>query len=110
MEALELACFHIISNAGGAKSKCFEAIRLAKTGDFAAARLEIEEAKTIFLEAHKAHATLVHQEASGESIKFSLLLAHSEDQLMGSELTREFAEELIVLHEQNYELKQLINQ
>lgn len=99
MEELELCCFQIISNAGGAKSKCFEAIALSQTGDFTAAKQKIIEAKEIFVKAHQVHGELIVKEAAGNAVTMTLLLTHAEDQLMGAELSREFAEQIILLHE-----------
>lgn len=95
MEEKELVSFQIITHAGGAKSKCFEAMKAAKNGQFELAEVLINEAQENFLEAHKVHATLIQKEANGESVLMTLLLSHAEDQLMNAEMSKDMALEFI---------------
>lgn len=99
MENMELICFQIIAASGSAKSMYVEAIQEAKKGNFEEAKGIIQEGQKLFLEAHKAHAGLIQKEASGEKVEFSLLLMHSEDQLMNTETTKLMALEMIELYE-----------
>lgn len=98
MENMELISFQIISAVGTAKSMYIEAIQEAKAGNFDAADALIKEGATVFLDGHKAHASLIQKEASGEKVEFSLLLMHAEDQLMNAETTKIMAEEIIELY------------
>jgi PTS system cellobiose-specific IIA component len=98
MESMELISFQIISAVGTAKSMYIEAIREAKNGNFDQADQLIKEGAKTFLEGHKAHASLIQKEASGEKVEFSLLLMHAEDQLMNAETTKLMAEEIIELY------------
>lgn len=103
MEEMELSCFQIISNAGGAKSKYFAALAAVKADKFQQAQALIVEADEIFHVAHSSHANLIQKEARGESVIVSLLLAHAEDQLMSAEMCKEFVLEFIDLFK-NYAL------
>ncbi|MGN1275719.1 MAG: PTS lactose/cellobiose transporter subunit IIA [Floccifex sp.] len=95
MENLELACFQLISNVGLAKSCYVEAIREAKNGNFEAAKEKIKEGDQHYVQGHTSHASLIQQEASGNPVQTTLLLVHSEDQLMSAETIKLMAEELI---------------
>lgn len=92
-ETNELVCFQIISKAGAAKSKCFEAISLSKMGNSDKTSQLLLEAKQLFSEAHEFHNSLIKQEASGNTVWMSLLLTHAEDILISSELFQEIAQE-----------------
>lgn len=98
MEDMELVSFQIIAAVGTARSMYIEAIQLAKKGDFDGAQQLIEEGSKVFLEGHRAHASLIQKEASGERITISLILMHAEDQLMNAETTKLMAEEIIELY------------
>jgi len=98
MENMELISFQIISAVGTAKSMYIEAIQEAKKGNFDEADKLIEEGAKTFLDGHKAHASLIQKEASGEKVEFSLILMHAEDQLMNAETTKIMAQEIIELY------------
>jgi len=98
MEGMELISFQIIAAVGTAKSMYIEAIQAAKKGDFDEADQLIKEGAEVFLDGHKAHASLIQKEASGEKVDFSLLLMHAEDQLMNAETTKLMAVEIIELY------------
>ena len=72
MENLEMISFQIISCVGTAKSSYIEA-------------------------GHEAHASLIQQEARGESVAVNMLLMHAEDQLMAAENFKAFAQQQIVI-------------
>lgn len=95
LEGLELICFQIISNVGGARSCFINAIQEAKEGRFDEAEKMMDEGDQLFLEGHHAHAKLIQQEAGGEKIDFALLLLHAEDQLMSAEGFKILAAEFI---------------
>ena len=97
MEDLELICFQIISHAGTAKSNYIEAMAKAKDGDFKKASELINEGIEEYRLAHKAHSSLITEEASGNKVEVGLLLMHAEDQLITTEVIRIVAEENIQL-------------
>lgn len=98
MEELEMMCFEMISAVGSARSSYIEAIHAAKVGDYAKANQLIEEGNESFLEGHKVHLQLIQNEASGKKNEMSLLLVHSEDQLMSAEGFKILALELIDIY------------
>lgn len=105
MEGLELTAFQIISMVGAARSNYIQAIQLAKTGDFSGAKSLITEGEQFFLEGHKAHSSLLQQEANEKTFHISLLLLHAEDQLMSAENFKIVAEEFIAVHKELQALK-----
>lgn len=95
---LEMICFQIISNSGMAKSSYVEAIQKAKNNDYEEAEKLMNDAENYFVEAHKIHANMIQQEASGNKTDFSLLLMHAEDQMSSTEMAKLMAEEIIGLY------------
>lgn len=98
MEEMEMTCFEMISAVGSARSSYIEAIHAAKAGDYDKANQLIEEGNSSFLEGHKVHLQLIQNEASGKKNEMSLLLVHSEDQLMSAEGFKILALELIDIY------------
>ncbi|QIZ06453.1 PTS lactose/cellobiose transporter subunit IIA [Priestia megaterium] len=94
----------IITHAGDAKSDAYEALELAKEGDFDTAAKLMKQAKATMIEAHKAQTQLLQREAQGEDLKISILLIHAQDHLMTSKLAQELIEQLI---EQTKEIQEL---
>lgn len=97
MEELELICFQIISHAGTAKSNYIEAMSRAREGDFKRASELINEGVEEYRKAHKAHSSLITEEADGNKVEVGLLLMHAEDQLITTEVIKLMAEENIQL-------------
>lgn len=98
MEYLEMKCFEIISNVGSAKSFYLEAIAHAKQGEFEQAAQSIAQGTESYQLGHHAHMELVQKEANGEGETVTLLLAHSEDQLMAADSFKIIANEFIDLY------------
>lgn len=98
-EQMEQICFQIISCSGTAKSMYVEAIQKAKQNDFDGAKALMDEAETVFVDAHRVHATLIQDEASGKATEFSLLLMHAEDQMASCETVKLLAQEIIELYQ-----------
>lgn len=90
--------FSIISNVGTAKSLVIEALYAAKEGKFELAQKKLDESKQYFTKGHKVHSSLIQKEASGESINFSLIFMHAEDQLMSAETISLLVEEMIEMY------------
>lgn len=105
MEGLELICFQIISASGGAKSAYMAALEAAKEGDYEEAEKMIKEGDEMLNQEHAPHATLVQQEAAGNSPEVSLILIHAEDQMMGAESFKAMVEEFIEVYKQLDALK-----
>ncbi|MCE4049617.1 MULTISPECIES: PTS lactose/cellobiose transporter subunit IIA [Bacillaceae] len=97
-DAMELTGFTIISNVGMAKSLVMEALYAAKKGEYELAEQKLKESQNFFLISHKTHSALIQREANGESLPFSLLFMHAEDQLMSAETTYELVKEMIDMY------------
>ncbi|MGX7350345.1 PTS sugar transporter [Enterococcus canis] len=110
MEGREQVCFQLISNAGAARSACFEAIRHFKQGATDKGQELLKTSDNYYTEAHSWHGQLVKQEAGGDTVWMSLLLTHAEDLMMSAELTKAFAQEFIDLHQEVAQLKQVVQQ
>lgn len=97
-EEIYSVAFSIISNVGTAKSLVMEALYAAKEGKFDLSKEKLEESKQYFIESHKIHSTLIQKEANGEQLDFSLILMHSEDQLMSAETISLLVTEMIEIY------------
>lgn len=98
MDNMELIAFEIISNVGMGKSLVIEAIREGRNGNYELANQKIKEANEFFVKGHHAHTELIQKEASGEELKFSLIIMHAEDQLISAETIRDLGVEIIEMH------------
>jgi len=91
-------CFQMISAAGTACSMYMEALNAAKTGDFEEAERLIGEGDQLQIQGHTLHAELISQEAGGTDVPMNLILVHSEDQMMKTEIIKVMAEEFIEMY------------
>jgi PTS system cellobiose-specific IIA component len=96
---LENVIFGLIVNSGECRSMAFEALQLAKEGNFEKAKELQKQADTKSIEAHTIQTELIQREAQGDNIQLSLLMVHAQDHLMTSILARELINEIISLHE-----------
>lgn len=81
----ELVCLQIITDVGSARSKYIEAMQEAKAGHYERCNQLMKAGNEAYAKGHRAHASLITQEAGGKSVELSLLLIHAEDQLMSAE-------------------------
>ncbi|GAM75399.1 PTS system [Vibrio ishigakensis] len=95
---LEELVMGIIVNAGTSRSLCFEALHLAKAGDFDAAQTKLTEARAAANEAHAVQTQLIEHDQGEGKVQMNLVLVHAQDHLMTSMLCRELVEEMIELH------------
>lgn len=77
----------------------------SKKGNYDKAKEKIKEGDESFVQGHTSHASLIQQEASGNPVQTTLLLVHSEDQLMSAETIKLMAEELIDCYKKMNSLK-----
>ena len=92
---LELAAMQIVGNAGESRSLCFEALSLAKKGEFEEAEKKLREAREVFLKAHEVQTELITEEVEGNVPKIGLLMVHAQDHLMTSLLCIDLAQEFV---------------
>lgn len=100
--------FTIISHAGNAKSKCFEALRSARKGNFEDAENSLNEAKDELYKTHDIQNKMIQEEASGNTQTVSLLLVHAEDHLMSAMLAMDLITEMIEMYRENKKLMEMI--
>ena len=95
------AAMNLIVNGGNARSSAMAAIRAARDGDFAKAKVKLMEADKYIKEAHTKETALLTAEASGEPVNITLLMIHAQDHLMNAITVRELADELITLYQRS---------
>lgn len=95
---LEQVVFNIIVHAGNSKSHCFEALNLAKTGEFEKIDDLMKKAKEELLTAHRVQTKLIEAEASGTKHEITILMVHAQDHLMNAQLAMDLVEEIIDLY------------
>lgn len=95
MENLELTCLQIISAAGEARSESMAALESARKRDFDAAEEHLAAAAEKMKEAHHVHTELITLDANGELGQIGLIMIHSEDIMMGAEITSALVKEMV---------------
>lgn len=96
---MEEIVLSLIMHSGEARSKCMEAIHLAKIGEFEKARKFLEKADEELGYAHNSQTTLIQGESAFKKIDFSLLLTHGEDHLMTTMTLKDLAVEIVDIYE-----------
>ncbi len=97
-EALSEIALKLISQSNASKSFALESISSAKKGDFRGADEKLEKANQAWLSCQKQHTALIQDEAAGQSVDISILLAHALDQVTSAETIILLANELIDLY------------
>jgi cellobiose PTS system EIIA component len=105
----EEAIFTIITGAGEARAKVFEALELAEIGKIAEARTKYAEADEDMHRAHKIQTGFIQQESSGVPLQINMLFVHAQDHLMTAMSEKGLIEKLITLHEKQTNLEQRLN-
>ncbi len=105
MDELELICFKMISNLGGARSMFMESIVASRNGEFEKAQALIKEGEALRRLGHDVHFDLLTKESSGDKTAINLLLVHAEDQLMSAEVIQLVAEESLIIHQKISQLE-----
>lgn len=97
-EARMQVAMGLIMHGGNAKSQAFQAIQLAKSGDFEGAQAAIDEADKSLKEAHDVQTDMLTQEAQGNHTEVDLYMVHAQDHLMNGITFRDLAVEIIALY------------
>lgn len=100
MENIEQISFSIISSAGDAQSKMFEALSSARSRNFSQADTLMKEAEILLANAHTFQTDLIKKEANGEKSGYSILLVHAQDHLMNGMLSKQLVKEMIHLYQE----------
>ena len=91
--------FGLIVNAGNARSKAMNSIRLAKKGKIEEAKENLKLSEEDLNLAHEIQTKLIQGEAAGEKTELSLLMVHTQDHLMNAITVKDLANEIIEIHE-----------
>jgi PTS system cellobiose-specific IIA component len=95
---IEEISFQLIATSGDARSDAIEAMQKAKANQIKEAEELLASARNKILETHKYNANLIHKEAAGQQLPFSLLLVHAQDHFMTSNTMIEMVEFIIDLY------------
>lgn len=101
----EETIFTIITEAGNAKSMAFEALEMAKKGEFKKARELVKKSTDNFNKAHDIQTDLITKEANGEKSEVGILMVHAQDHLATATLAKDLVKEMIRMEEEIWELK-----
>ncbi len=96
---LEEIVIGLIINSGQARSLAYTALKLAKQGDFIAAKNTMEKSREALSHAHHVQTKLIENDEGEGKMKVNLILVHAQDHLMTSMLARELIAELIEIYE-----------
>ena len=91
--------FGLIVNAGNARSKAMNSIRLAKKGKIEEAKENLKLSEEDLNLAHEIQTKLIQGEAAGKKTELSLLMVHAQDHLMNAITVKDLANEIIEIHE-----------
>lgn len=95
----------LIIHGGDARCAAKEAADYAAENDWERAEEALKRANEAQLAAHKMQADILHREARGEQIPFSILLVHALDLLLLAWAEIDYAEQFIRLHKRIAELE-----
>jgi PTS system cellobiose-specific IIA component len=87
----------LIMHGGNAKGQAFQAIQLAKEGQFEEAEAALQAANDELKAAHDVQTDMLTKEAQGEHTEVDLYMVHGQDHLMNAITFKDMAVELIEL-------------
>lgn len=98
-QRMSMVGFDIVAYAGDARSSLLEALKQAKDGEITKARKLVSEAEESINEAHNEQTKLLSEEAGGENLDMTFIMAHGQDTLMTTMLLKDEMETIIDLYE-----------
>ena len=107
IENVQEAAFQIIAAVGEVKKLALQAVEYSKQGKYDEMKEAFENSRKAYAEAHDYHFDIVKAEASGQSIPYSVLFGHAEDQLMSIENLTLFCQQLANVYQEINELKKI---
>lgn len=87
----------IIMHGGNAKGQAFQAIQLAKAGQFDEAEEMLTNANKELIEAHDVQTSMLTKEANGEHTEVDLYMVHAQDHLMNAITFKDLAVEMVAM-------------
>ncbi len=100
---MESTVMELIINAGEARRYAMQALRAAKTGDWAQVEEQLAESSAASKRAHDVQTMLIGMDEGCGKIPVNLVMVHAQDHIMTSMLAREMIEELIAIYRQREE-------
>ncbi|GGD05273.1 PTS lactose/cellobiose transporter subunit IIA [Enterococcus wangshanyuanii] len=104
----ETDVMQIIVYAGNAKSLAMNAIKEARKGAIDTAKKMLDESKDNLKIAHQQHTDILQNFANNPDEPATMFLTHAQDHMMAAITATDFTKELIDLHEEMQELRNLI--
>ncbi|HWI60507.1 MAG TPA: PTS lactose/cellobiose transporter subunit IIA [Symbiobacteriaceae bacterium] len=98
MTELETIAMQVIIAGGNARSEAFQALRMAKQGNFAAAEEHLKASRVELSKAHDIQTELIQNEADGRPIGLSLLMVHAQDHYMTAMSEQTLVTEMVELY------------
>lgn len=99
-EEQTIAAMELIVNSSKAKNLSFEAIDMAKKGEFPGAHEKLGKAQEFLVAAHNSQTKILAQEAGGRFTTIQLLTIHSQDHLMNAITFNDLAKEIVSVYEE----------
>lgn len=106
----ETDVMQIIVYAGNAKSLAMNAVKEAKDGEIASAKIKLEKSKNNLKTAHQYHTDILQQFANNPKEPATMFLTHAQDHMMAAMTATDFTKELIDLHEELKKMRTLIKE
>lgn len=103
--SFEEVVFNIIIYSGNSKAYCFQALSLAREGNFKECDALMEKSKAELLEAHHIQTRLIQDEAAGKKHELSLLMVHAQDHMMNASLAKDLIAEMILMYKERFNNK-----
>lgn len=107
---LDMISFEIIADAGDARRFAAKAWTTALDGEFEQARSLLEDSRAAFEKAHRKQTDLLFSEMNGSNKKVSILLLHSQDQLMNAQTVLELVKDMIDMLEKQNKLEKRVEE
>ncbi len=101
MKNEELLAFEIISKAGDARSKIFEALNALQDKDESTYANLLIEAEKLLTEAHKLQFNILSRSSGDDPLEMNYLLVHAQDHLMTAMAIKDITSKMIDIIKSN---------
>lgn len=106
LEEIQNVAFEMIAAASTARATFQTAIDKAKGRQFEEAQALLKKGSQELADGSRKHFAIIQEEAEGIEQPCSVLFIHAEDQLIMTEIMRDYATELIEIHEELTKVKE----
>lgn len=98
-EQISMVGFDIVAYSGDARSSLMQAMKKASEGKISEAKKLVKEAEKNINDAHNEQTKLLANEAAGDDIEVTFIMAHGQDTLMTTMLLKDQMATIIDLYE-----------